>query len=387
MVRSPPLERGARTAAAGHPTREERLHGHGQLLRVSAERLYRQTAGILSGWGMSESHTVTTAEALIAADLAGIDSHGVALLPLYEQQVRAGKASATPDIRVVRELGAALLIDGGAGFGQVPSMMATEKVIEKASAFGLAAAAVRNSNHYGAAGIYARRIAEAGLIGISTSSVWRPAIAPTGGRAAMLGTNPWAFAAPAAKNRPFLLDMATSAVAIGKLKLAARAGNDIPEGWAITKTGTPQLKPSFDLIDTLLLPLGGDREHGGHKGYGLAAMVEILSSALSGSAITPLRDGSEASYDVGHFFLALDPGFFRDDREAFQADMDRLIEALRATPPADPHTPVLVAGDPEYAREEERRRDGIPVPAKLAEEIRGIAERAGADFLLEAAEV
>jgi LDH2 family malate/lactate/ureidoglycolate dehydrogenase len=360
------------------------LHGQSQVLRVSAELLCRQTAGILSGWGMGEAHAATTAEVLVAADLTGIDSHGVALLPLYEQQVQAGKASATPDIRIVRELGATLLIDGGAGFGQVPSMMATKRVIEKASSFGLAAAAVRNSNHYGAAGIYARRIAEAGLIGISTSSVWRPAIAPTGGRAAMLGTNPWAFAAPVAGNRPFLLDMATSAVAIGKLKLAARAGNDIPEGWAITKTGAPQLKPSFDLVDTLLLPLGGDRLHGGHKGYGLAAMVEILSSALSGAAITPLRDGSEAAYDVGHFFLALDPGFFRDDREAFKADMDRLIEALRATPPANPGTPVLVAGDPEYAREEERRRDGIPIPAKLAEEIRGIAERAGAEFLLDA---
>ncbi|HEX2257991.1 MAG TPA: Ldh family oxidoreductase [Afifellaceae bacterium] len=363
------------------------MHGHSHVLCVPAERLRRQTAGILAGWGMSDAQAATTAEVLVAADLAGIDSHGVALLGLYEQQIRNGKASAEPHIRVVRELGAALLIDGGGGFGQVPSMLATDKVIEKASAFGLAAAAVRNSNHYGAAGIYARRIAEAGLIGISTSSVWRPAIAPTGGRAAMLGTNPWAFAAPAAANRPFLLDMATSAVAIGKLKLAARAGRDIPDGWAITKAGTPQLRPSFDLVDTLLLPLGGDRLHGGHKGYGLAAMVEILSSVLSGAAVTPLRDGSEDAYDVGHFFLALDPGFFRDDRGAFEADMDRLIEALRATPAADPDIPVLVAGDPEYAREEERRREGIPIPAKLAEEIRGIAERAGAGFLLEAAEV
>jgi LDH2 family malate/lactate/ureidoglycolate dehydrogenase len=384
MVRSPPLRRGDRTALR-IDQREERLHGHSQALRVPAERLTRQTAAILAGWGMSEAHAATTAEALVAADLAGIDSHGVALLGLYERQVREGKASPTPDIRIVRELGATLLIDGGAGFGQVPSMLATERVIDKASAFGLAAASVRNSNHYGAAGIYARRIAEAGLIGISTSSVWRPAIAPTGGRAAMLGTNPWAFAAPAARNRPFLLDMATSAVAIGKLKLAARAGRDIPEGWAITGAGAPQTRPSFDLVDTLLLPLGGDREHGGHKGYGLAAMVEVLSSVLSGAAITPLRDGLEPAYDVGHFFLALDPRFFRDDREAFQADMDRLVEALRATPPAEAGIPVLVAGDPEYAREDERRARGIPVPPKLAEELRGIAERAGVDFLLEAA--
>jgi LDH2 family malate/lactate/ureidoglycolate dehydrogenase len=363
------------------------LHGHSHVLHVPAARLCRQTSAIFRAWGMSDDHADTTADVLVAADLAGIDSHGVALLGLYEQQLSAGKASARPDIRILRELGAALAIDAGGGFGQVPSMMAVERIVEKASAFGLAAASVRNSNHYGAAGIYARRIAEAGLIGISTSSVWRPAIAPTGGRKAMLGTNPWAFAAPGRENRPFLLDMATSAVALGKLKLAARAGSSIPEGWAISMSGAPQLSPSPDLVDTLLLPLGGDRLHGGHKGYGLAAMVEVLSSVLSGAALTPLRDGTAAGHDVGHFFLALDPGFFREDREAFQADLDRLMESLRATPPTDPDIPVLVAGDPEYAREAERRRDGIPVPAKLADDIRGIAGRAGAEFLLEAAEV
>lgn len=386
MVRSP-QQHGAKTADFSIFHREDRLHGHSHVLRVPAQRLCRQMSAIFSGWGMSEDHARMTADVLIAADLMGIDSHGATLLGLYEQQVRAGKASASPDIQIVRELSAALVIDAGTGFGQVPSTMAVDKIIDKASAFGLAAASVRNSNHYGAAGIYARRIAEAGLIGISTSSVWRPAIAPTGGRAAMLGTNPWAFAAPAKANRPFVLDMATSAVALGKLKLAARAGTSIPEGWAITTSGAPQLHPSPDLVDTLLLPLGGDRLHGGHKGYGLAAMVEVLSSVLSGAALTPLRDGSASAHDVGHFFLAIDPGFFREDREAFQADLDKLIEALRATPPADPDNPVLVAGDPEYAREAERRRDGIPVPAKLAEDIRGIAGRAGAEFLLEAAEV
>jgi LDH2 family malate/lactate/ureidoglycolate dehydrogenase len=385
MVRSP--RNAAQDCGSMKTGREVYLRGYSHVLRVPEERLRHQISAILRAWGMSDSHAQTTADVLVAADLMGIDSHGVALLGLYEQQLRAGKASASPEIRIVRELGAALLIDAGGGFGQVPSMMAVDQVIEKASAFGLAAAAVRNSNHYGAAGIYARRIAEAGLIGISTSSVWRPAIAPTGGRAAMLGTNPWAFAAPARDNRPFVLDMATSAVALGKLKLAARAGTLIPEGWAITTAGAPQLRPDPTLVDTLLLPLGGDRLHGGHKGYGLATMVEILSSVLSGAAITPLRDGSAAANDVGHFFLALDPGFFREDRDAFRADLDRLVEALRATPPADPENPVLVAGDPEYAREAERRRGGIPVPAKLVDEIGGIAERAGAEFLLQAAEV
>jgi LDH2 family malate/lactate/ureidoglycolate dehydrogenase len=355
-------------------------------LCVPGTRLRHQMSEIFRGWGMSPQHAETTAEVLVAADLAGIDSHGATMLALYEQQIRDGKAQAQPDIHVVRERGAVMVIDAGAGFGQVPGMMAVEAVIERARSFGLGAASVRNSNHYGAAGIYARRIADAGLVGITTSSVWRPAIVPTGGKAPKLGTNPIAFAAPRKSGRPFLLDMATSAVAIGKIKLAIRAEQDIPTGWAVDREGAPQHRPTLDFLDTLLLPLGGDRLHGGHKGYGLATMVEILSSALSGAALTPLRGSNEGAGDVGHFFLALDPSFFRDDPDEFLADIDRLVGALRATPAADPEVPVMVAGDPEYAREDERRRLGIPLPAKLVDELRAIAERAGARFVLETEE-
>jgi LDH2 family malate/lactate/ureidoglycolate dehydrogenase len=369
----------------GKTTLEERLAPEAWLC-VPVTRLRNQMTEIFAGWGMNPQHAETVADVLVAADLAGIDSHGATLLALYEQQIRAGKASARPDIRIVRDRGAVMVIDAGASFGQVPGMLAVEGVIERAKTYGLGAATVRNSNHYGAAGVYARRIAEAGLIGITTSSVWRPAIVPTGGKAAMLGTNPFAFAAPTTKGRPFLLDMATSAVAIGKLKLAIRAGQTIPVGWAVTGEGTPQRHPTLDLADTLLLPLGGDRLHGGHKGYGLATMVEILSSALSGAALTPLRDPQVASSDVGHFFLALDPASFRDDLEDFSDDVDRLLDALRATPAADPTISVMVAGDPEYACEDERRRSGIPMPGALIDEIRAIAGRAGAAFLLETEE-
>lgn len=355
-------------------------------LRVSADRLRRQVVEILVAWGMQQGHAETTAEVLVAANLAGIDTHGVALLQLYEQQIRSGKVKPAPEFRTVTDRGAVFVCDAGGGFGQAPSMLATDMAIERARTYGLGAAAVRNSNHYGAAGIYARRMAEAGLVGISTSSVWRPAIVPTGGTEPKLGTNPFAFAAPASGNRPFLLDMATSAVAIGKLKMAARTGSTVPEGWAITSSGRPQRNPTLDLIDTLLLPLGGDRLHGGHKGYGLASMVEILSSALSGAAITPLRDSGSATNDVGHFFMALDPGFFREDADAFRADVDRLMDALRATPPADPDAPVMVAGDPEYQCEADRGEHGIPVSAEILDEVRGIAQRAAVPFLLQAEE-
>ncbi len=201
--------------------------------RVSAERLHRQMSAIFAGWGMNPEHADTTAGVLVAADLMGIDSHGATLLALYEEQVLAGKANPRPEIRVVRDRGAIAVIDADGSLGQIPGVAACALVAEKARNFGIGAVAVRNSNHYGAAGVYARRIAEAGLVGLTVGSVWRPAIVPTGGIAPQLGTNPISFAAPAASGRPFLLDMATSTAAIGKLKLADRAGKPIPEGWAL----------------------------------------------------------------------------------------------------------------------------------------------------------
>jgi LDH2 family malate/lactate/ureidoglycolate dehydrogenase len=204
---------------------------------------------------------------------------------------------------------------------------------------------------------------------------------PTHGREARFGTNPIAFAAPAGRNPPFLLDMATSTVALGKFKLYARDGKAIPPGWALDAAGAPQTDPKQALVDRLMTPLGGGREGGGHKGYGLAAMVEILSTVLAGASYAPLRAAGAERNDVGHFHLALHPEAFRD-AGAFESDLDALVEALRATPPADPAQPVMVAGDPEYAARERRRREGIPVPHSLLAQVQAIAERIGAAFSL-----
>ena len=340
----------------------------------------RQIEGQLRAWGMTPAHADTTAGVLLAADLMGIESHGATLLPLYDSQIDSGGAVAAPEIHVVRDRAAVAVIDAGGGFGHVPTTMAVDMAAERAARFGIAAVAIRNSNHYGAAGVYARRLAERGLVGISTSSVWRAAIVPTRGRAPMLGTNPIAFAAPMGAGRPFLLDMATSTAAIGKLKLAARAGTTIPEGWALTPDGTPETDPVRALAETLLVPLGG------HKGFGLATMVEVLSATLPGAMQTPLRGAPGPKHDVGHFVLALDPALFRDTRDDFEADLSRMADALRRTPPADPARPVLLAGDPEYACEDDRLAHGIPLSPKLADQLRGIAERTGAPFVLEGEE-
>jgi LDH2 family malate/lactate/ureidoglycolate dehydrogenase len=258
--------------------------------------------------------------------------------------------------------------------------------IDKARIFGVGAVAVRNSNHFGAAGVYALRAAEQGLVGIATTAVFRPSIVPTHGREARFGTNPIAFAAPARRNLPFLLDMATSTVALGKFKLYAREGKAIPSGWALDEAGQAQTDPGQALVDRLMTPLGGSREMGGHKGYGLAAMVEILSTTLAGATYAPLRPPGANRNDVGHFHMAMHPEAFRDAGE-FESDLDALIESLRATPAADPEQPVIVAGDPEYAARERRRREGIPVPHSLLKLVREIAGRIGAEFTLTEADV
>lgn len=344
--------------------------------RVPADLWHAQLRAILRGLGLAAEDAEAAATILTEADLAGIDSHGAGLLELYEKQIREGGAEPRPEIRVVRDHAALALLDAGGGFGHRATLMAVDMAAERARRFGISAIGIRNSNHFGAAGLYVRRLAEAGLIGFCFSSVWRPAIVPTGGREPRLGTNPIAFAAPSAADLPFLLDMATSAAAIGKLRLARDSGKALPEGWALDREGRPELDPATALADARLVPLGG------YKGYGLAAMVEILASVLTGAAVTPARkrNGPADRWNVGHLVIALDPTLMRG--EGFGDDLDRMTAALRATPPADPARPVLVAGDPERASEADRRKTGIPATREMLGRLRAIAGRTGVPFLL-----
>ena len=321
---------------------------------------------------------------LLWADLRGIDSHGIALLPLYDEFRRAGKLTLNPEIKLVRETPATGLIDGGGGLGHYPSFKAMKLAMEKCAASGVGCVAVRNSNHYGAAGAYAMLAAERGFIGLSTTSVWRPTVVPTFGAEPVFGTNPIAFAAPAGRHPPFCLDMATSTVALGKIKLAALQSKAINPGWAVDARGNPVSNAADALKHGYMTPLGGSPEMSSHKGYGLAAMVEILSTVLPGAFFATTRSQRHPEADrhnVGHFFLALNPQAFRGEGE-FEDDLDDLIDALRATKRIDEAQPVLVPGDPEQACHAERSRNGIPVPAALAETIRGICEGSGAAYLL-----
>jgi LDH2 family malate/lactate/ureidoglycolate dehydrogenase len=367
------------------PQRRPEAGEDGALIRqnsvVPAKLLHRQMALVFEAWGLPEVDAATTADVLTQADLMGIDSHGITLIPFYGELIRSGRLEPKANIQIARSFGATAVVEGGGGFGQVPSVRAMDLAIEKARAFGIGAVGVRNSNHYGAAGVYALRAAEVGFIGLSTSAVYMPSIVPTFGREPRLGTNPIAFAAPGRQNRPFLLDMATSTIAIGKLKLAAREGKSLPEGWALDREGRPQHDPDQALADRLMTPLGGSRAMGGHKGYGLAAMVEILSTLLSGASYAPLRDPDADRFDVGHFHMAIHPDAFRESG-SFGDDLDAFIDCLHATRPADAGRPVLVPGDPEHDVLEQRSREGVPVPHSLLRAVSAIARECGAEFLL-----
>jgi LDH2 family malate/lactate/ureidoglycolate dehydrogenase len=348
-------------------------------LRVPAAELTAQVESILGAWGMSDEDAATAAHHLVYADLHGIDSHGCAVLRHYSDLLSAGLLETSSGTEVVREDASTAVLDGGGGLGQVPADAAMKIAIAKGRDHGLGAVAVRNSRHFGAAGSYALMAGEAGQIGIAATTTAEPAIVPTFGTEPALGTNPIAFCAPAQANRPFLLDMATSTVPMGKIARLSRGGSLIPRGWALGPSGRPVRIGRRALKYRRLTPLGGSVETGGHKGYGLATAVEILAGLLAGAFPGQGADGGAPR--IGHFFLVIDPARFRDDG-GFGIDLDRLLDGLRASAAADTSRPVLVAGDPEYAAERERSRLGIPVSRVVIEDLRHLARAARVPFAL-----
>jgi LDH2 family malate/lactate/ureidoglycolate dehydrogenase len=243
---------------------------------------------------------------------------------------------------------------------------------------------VRNSAHFGACGFYALMAVEAGLIGMVTTSASGIQVAPTFGAQARLGTDPIAFAAPGKPGEPFLLDMATTTVAAGKIRNKANENLPTPPGWLVTSEGKPSTDPREVSKGGFMTPLGGAPEGSSHKGYGLSAMVNILSSALSGASMItdPLHTKRPGTMGIGHFLLALDPGLFRDAAD-FRADVTAFCDTLRATKPADANRPVLVAGDPERRTANQRRQTGIPVGPNLLAKVRDIALASGAKWIMD----
>ena len=354
-------------------------------MRVAAEKIREQLVAVFRAWGMSEEHAAVTAEMMVETDLRGVDSHGISMMPTYDKEFRAGRLNMCPQWKTVRDRPSMARIDADRSLGHPVSAHAMNLAVDKCRATGVGVVAVFNSHHFGAAGCYAKIAADRGVIGMVTSATRGVTLVPTFAAEPVMGTNPLAFAAPARRNAPFQLDMATTTVAAGKVKVYKLHHKPVPSGWVVDGDGRPVTDESaafghvFERPEGGITPLGGTRDLGGHKGYGLAVMVHILGGTLAGASFSPLRNRTQRDSDphnIGHFFLAIDPGAFRDEGE-FEADLDDVIDVLHGAKRADPRQPVLVAGDPERLTRAERLEQGVPVPDDLMEQLRGVAERAG----------
>lgn len=358
---------------------------------VSAEPLKVFGQRVFQKLGVPERDAEFTAEVLVAADLRGIESHGVARLRRYVSGLQEGIMVPRPQMSIVHETPISALLDGGAALGQVAGKRGMEIAIGKALQAGAGLVAVRNSNHFGIAGYYSQMALKHDLIGMSfTHST--PDVVPTFGRDVLLGTNPISVSVPAGKERPFVLDMSTAVITSGKLETYSRMGKAIPLGWAVDEAGRSCADPKQVYANMRakrgggLLPLGGLGElFGGHKGYGLALLVDILSGVLSGSGNTILLypktpEGKPLPSRVGHFFGALRVDFFRPLTE-FKEDMDDMIRRLKNSAKAEGQERIYIHGEKEFELEEKYRKEGIPLYHKVYEDLQDIAEAVGVDFI------
>ena len=344
-----------------------------------------QLKAILLGWGMPDENAEITSDVLSWADLHGVDSHGISMIPGYDGLRRSERVKMYARPKIVRETPVSAVVDGGGGLGHVPGYFAMSAAIGKAKNAGVGIAVVRRSAHFGAAGYYSLMAARAGLVGMACTSAAGIQVAPTFGKQARLGTDPWSFAAPSADGVPFLLDMATTTVAAGRIRNKANEGLPTPDGWVLDAEGQPSNDPLVAKEKGgFLTSLGGSPENSSYKGYGLAVMVNVLASCLSGATLItdPTHTKKPVGMDIGHFFMAIDPGLFRDSG-SFEADVATFMGALRGTTPVDPGRPVMVAGDPQWKYAEIRMATGIPVGAGLMRQVRQIAQAAAAEWVLD----
>lgn len=348
--------------------------------RINHEKLTRFVQAAFEKLGVPAADAQIAAETLVAADLRGVDTHGVIRFSphaWYVKWLSDGSMTVKPNIQVISETPSTALLDGDRGMGMVIGHRAMELAIEKAKQCGIGMVGVRNSRHYGMSAQYAMQALAHDMIGIAMTNASRQVV-PTFGREARFGTNPMCFAVPADKELPFVLDMATTTAAAGKLELAARLEKSIPTGWALDEKAEPTHDPRVAQKARRLLPLGGSRDNGSHKGYGLAILVEILCGVLTGT-LTALNADQDPR---GHFFGAIRVDAFRPVTE-FKRDMDRLIRELKSTPPIQGQNRVYVAGEIEFETAEERAERGVPLLPSVLKGLREVSEQLGMPYNLE----
>ena len=321
---------------------------------VDATRLHDLCSRLLEGVGVNRSDATFTATALVASNLRGVDSHGVALLRYYLEQMEHGDMAPQASPELLHNSGCTALVDGHNAIGQLVARFSCDQAIKLAIDHGCGIVSARHSNHFGAAAYWVQRLNAAGFIGIVLCNA-SPTVAPWQGKEGRLGTNPVCFGVPGSS--PFLLDMATTTVAANKIFNAHSAGQpEIPPGWALDSEGLPTTSTEKAYAG-LLNPLGG------YKGSGLAVMVEMLCGVLSGGAMANQLGGIRfrgKPVDVSQFYLALDPKCFLDPGQ-YETRAQQLTSTLKQVKPASGYDEVLVAGEPELRKDTERRKQGIPL--------------------------
>jgi L-2-hydroxycarboxylate dehydrogenase (NAD+) len=351
---------------------------------VRGGALRRFAVDCLDAVGVPARAAATVADVLLAADLSGVDSHGIARLRRYVDGVVERTIDATAEPVVVRESPAAVVLDGSNGLGQPAAVEGMERAIALALEHGVGMATVRRTNHFGIAGYYAALAIRRGVIGIAMTNA-SPQVAPTFGAEPMYGTNPIAIGMPTGGDADFLFDAATSTVGRGKLEVHQREGRPIPAGWVIDATGAERTDVE-ELVDGLkrrrgygLLPLGGAGEsHGGHKGYALGLAVDALCGPLAGASWGRHVYGSRGA-DLGHCFIAIDVEAFRPLGE-FQSESALMFAELRAARRTPGSPRIYIPGEKEAERRMERERDGVPLTMPVAEDLRMLGERLGVVF-------
>jgi LDH2 family malate/lactate/ureidoglycolate dehydrogenase len=340
------------------------------------------TRAVFEKIGCSEEHAETATNALLSADLRGIDSHGIARLVGYVRLWEAKRVNATPDIRIIHESPSTATVDGDSGLGLVVAPFAMQVAIEKARTAGTGWVAVQNSNHFGIAAYHAMKALDEDMIGIAMTNA-SALVAPTFSNERLLGTNPICVAIPSGQEPPFVADMATTTAANGKLEILQRKNLEAPSGWIQDKDGQTTYDAHALKTGGAFVPLGSDRDHGSHKGYALGSIVDIFSAVLSGAnygpwvppfpAYVPMPE-NQPGKGIGHFFGAMRIDAFRP-ADDFKKNMDQWLRRFREARPIDPKEKVLVPGDPERSVEGERLGGGIPLLQPVVDDLTALGHK------------
>jgi len=358
----------------------EFVHRKGDSMNDAAKyfnplHLTQFTIAIFKQAGLPENDAAIVAEGLVKANLRGIDSHGVSRIPMYLERLRRGVVNPKPDMKVTRVAGAVALVDGDDGMGFISGRMGMNEALKLAAEFGIGMAGVRRSTHYGMAALYVLQAIEAGYISLALTNS-SPAIPAWGGRTTFLGAAPLAAGVPGGQSEPYVLDMAMTVIARGKIRLAATHGKPIPEGLALDAEGRPttDAKKAFE---------GVCLAFGGVKGAALAMLMDLLAGLYTGANyggdVKSLYFDHSAPQNVGHLFIAMRPDLFVS-REEFEHRADTFVERVKTLPRAAGFDEILMPGEPEERTEQVRSRTGIPISDKVAGELHAEAKHAGVPF-------